>query len=105
MTNTKAQHTPGPWSNSTLFSDNIVFNGNTEDYGFWKDEQFFPLTEAECQEAEANSLLRDAAPELLEALRNAIVVSYGAKGLRGECDDILWVKNARAAIAKATNNA
>lgn len=40
---------------------------------------------------------------LLEALKNAVAMNYGNAGLRGEHDNIGWVRVARAAIAVAAS--
>lgn len=82
----KTQHTPGPWSASRI--------GNPYDQHMVYVEQTGRNIVTSC-EGEANASLIAAAPELLSALVDI------CDSFEPDCSN--WqVKNARAAIAKAT---
>jgi hypothetical protein len=96
QTETKSQHTPGPWwrnidARYPIFSQQrhqkvaqVLHGGRTG------------VTEAE---ALANCDLIAAAPELLDSLRNLV----GLAGMRGSISEYrAALDDARAAIAKAT---
>ena len=75
------KHTPGPWGDETK---SIITRGAT----FISHANY---------DTDADNRLRDAAPDLLFALKNLLAVKNGEGGTVFNSDDI-----ARAAIAKAT---
>lgn len=99
-----SKHTPGPW----LIADNGTFvyalgNGGTN--VFWADVQSAGSERAFLSEKRANARLIAAAPELLEALTDALKY-YDAWLANTDVtpNESLqaWTSKARAAITKAT---
>jgi hypothetical protein len=94
-----AQHTPGPWRTDDHYHGAILGDGN----------QVAMATMNGCLPAEtrdANARLIAAAPELLEALQQALF-SLGHTGANHDLDNMhrpAW-EMIRAAIAKATGGA
>jgi len=105
------KHTPGPWEYRAGFictkeEDPIVLSGiprwhkkhtriNDSPFAGYQDGYFWPSKD----EIEANARLIAAAPELLEAL---IALTEFAKANGYDSNLLPEMKNARAAIAKAT---
>ena len=95
----KATHTPGPWRVS-LVDDTRVEDatGNcvAEIDGDYNQPETWPAMEA-------NSRLIAAAPDLLEALERMTYLQSGGPVKSSDADK--WLKEARAAIAKAKGEA
>lgn len=97
---TQAKHTPGPWKRDK-YGHIVDSNG---------DDVLFRSISIACSggnhvaQAEANSDLTAAAPELLEALQAIVksLVDQDEEGLIGHAEPII---SARAAISKATRSA
>lgn len=91
-TNTRGAHTPGPWDYD-YYADHVAFGGHDgrEDYTF-RVEYCDDMPEGE---QIANNHLIAAAPELLQAVEDFILLS-ALHDWEGAAID-----NARAAIAKA----
>lgn len=90
-----SKHTPGPWGHKTWdVNKDGEFNYTVE-----KDDKSICEIVGTGEQAEANARLIAAAPELLEALKVC------SAELFAQCADhpraMLFVKEARAAIAKA----
>lgn len=125
----KAQHTPGPWQANGLAiaakrSYNTEFYGRLRNFSNPIADVFGdPMQdEAEledcvdgtgrltgvsfrvpgCNEAQANARLIAAAPELLEALENAVISNFGRKGILEPENLPGWARLACRVIAKAT---
>jgi hypothetical protein len=107
----RAKHTPGPWEfdGNCVWADAIqgyVADPQTEDI---LSGEYVPLSEAQ-EQWEANARLIAAAPELLEALREAlreiIAINNEDQGTfrkrGGTRRGLSIIATARAAIAKAT---
>jgi len=93
-------HTPGPWV--------------TKGFKIWEERKFgqaragivgeASLPWHDSETTEANARLIAAAPDLLEALRNALPFLHAYKEMllaKGECADLDAILTAEAAIAKA----
>ncbi len=103
---TKRQHTPGPWQQH---SENqpltIIGNVDGPDDTRYHYTTVCEVTDHE-QEAQANSRLIAAAPELLEALRwtESWIVKHGldkAELINGQYAEVPILGTIRKAIAKA----
>lgn len=93
-----AQHTPGPWRFYTGPQPHgcpIVGNGRGLMLAMLSHSVNYP---DQRDEANANARLIAAAPELLEALKDMIVLQAGISS-----DPVETLHKARDAIAKATN--
>lgn len=105
---TEIKHTPGPWVSEgrfrriqvdeydhTAFCCDITTKGPAWRGGIAYIQSAEHIEGITRHEAEANARLISSAPDLLEALKHALV--YQPKD--DSCDP--WVSDARAAIAKA----
>lgn len=92
----EAKHTPGPWQWTQHFDPTI---------SIYKDGfgQIARLYDSSAGTGKANARLIAAAPDLLDALKTIVEVIGNTE--YGEIDRKLAVKDARAAIAKATGGA
>ena len=93
-----AKHTPGPWRFYTEPQPNgcpIVGNGRGLMLAMLAHSVNYP---DQRDEANANARLIAAAPELLEALQDMLILHAGISD-----DMVETLTRARAAIAKATN--
>ncbi len=90
------KHTPGPWQWTQHFDPTI---------SIYKDGfgQIARLYDSSAGTGKANAILIAAAPDLLAALKSIVEVIGNTE--YGEIDRKLAVKDARAAIAKATGGA
>jgi len=86
------QHTPGPWWHSGLEVGTVPM----------MMVKVAKVSGANHQEAQANARLIAAAPDLLEALKDALL-HVGNQGDVGVDEWIACERKALAAIAKATN--
>lgn len=105
-------HTPGPWHVNTLGPARIIYDSTKEGWAIADVKTYHGRFTPE--EIEANARLIASAPtlaaenerlraekaELLAALHATIVAS--GRGTKPRDDDPNWVRNARAALAKAT---
>jgi hypothetical protein len=101
-----AQHTPGPWSIFDLHDETrLNVRGPNEEFvadcadGFYSDETDDWVMAVESL---PNARLISAAPDLLEALSEAIDALDASRGIEAYPDFQAWEAKARAAIAKAT---
>jgi len=95
-------HTPGPWVERDCEIQAADGSAICEMLARPEDEPKWGR-----DHADANSRLICAAPELLEALKRTLSMAIGhAADARGvspaECGNFQWVKDAQAAINKAT---
>ena len=87
---TKQTYTPGPWGIEKWDRACLIISGQAI---------IAPAPDsASREEREANARLIAAAPELLEACKEALVI---AKHLKHDADSWLYVELAKKAIAKA----
>jgi len=96
------QHTPGPWLASRLASPDYA-----PQYGIYSESNPNDFAIVKGDNAEANARLIASAPDLLEALENAVVLVHRmAHEQRRTFLDVEQAKAAlpliRAAIARAT---
>jgi len=107
-TETQDKHTPGPWRithNGSYSPPRFEISGRAGDgreYGF-AEVSAWPL---HAGEAEANARLIAAAPEMLEALKTLTPIAsdqhaHITSDCGGNCPDLIAIKQARAAIARA----
>lgn len=85
------KHTPGPWK----------FDHDMDgDFLIWADSKpCIAITDHDHEDDKANGQLMAAAPELLDALGDALVVLYSGEGDIADIEAA--IKKAEAAIAKA----
>jgi hypothetical protein len=103
------KHTLGPWKTDDIESgdcNRYVLAGNHEEAQIIARITLKTFVGPTQSESEANARLIAAAPELLEALRNILMhIGKGREnGVEWVCEPIHCdeIKDARAAIAKAT---
>jgi hypothetical protein len=100
MNTTKATHTPGPWMirpfRGGFIRDSISICGTSI-----QEITALSAPPDRFHEQAANARLIAAAPELL-ALAQAVIATYNAETTDSVLDFLPLVKQARAAIAKAT---
>ena len=83
------KHTPGPWKTVSVYADTEVRTDS--------EALVAVVTPVRCESAE-NARLIAAAPDLLEALRGAVVLfACHAK----DCTAMNWLDRAEAALTKA----
>lgn len=93
-------HTQGPWHTAKRSNGIAIEHREEKSYGWLQHEValVYPLAEPERGTGAANAALIAAAPDMLEALQEAV-----NKGYMWDNDPELWSK-ASAAIAKAKGN-
>ena len=97
---TKSQHTPGPWTAEPYRVGDSAYKIVYDADGHWLAEVFDVPNAPDTAAADARLIA--AAPELLEALRNLV----GLAEMRGSLHEYrAALDEARAAIAKATGGA
>lgn len=70
-------HTPGPWVNTNLYSDDYYYGGYSVGLGFRKNSPWTFGDVAMCIDKIEDARLIAAAPELLEALENTLEELWG----------------------------
>ena len=107
------KHTPGPWFQGTDHHTNCVYDKRVwfESDGSRHGETPNIVITVSPKDAVADARLIAAAPELLEALQNALpylrtVVPSPRNGINADCTtDLNCVARAEAAISKVTGEA
>ncbi len=100
-TETKTTHTPGPWAHSIQGKNHWIIAPHGRSVAFIGGKDMLFSTHPDTPH-KANARLIAAAPELLTALEDVLrKMPFGANW-DSEDNNPQWLKNARAAIAKAT---
>ena len=93
-----AQHTPGPWRmRAAIKADEFEIRDENSSGGYAPIAKVKGDKRSTIEQAAANARLIAAAPDLLEALKDAV-----SRQAYREGSGPAWWENARAAIAKAT---
>jgi hypothetical protein len=98
---TNRQHTPGPWYVGTEFNDQGRHIYAAQKVRHEDGDEWHPLIantddDERLVDWQANAVLIASAPDLLEALKDAVSTQPADSPIK-------WVLRARAAIAKATS--